>query len=406
MHYSEVTLREPYTDIKGKMKIEKLLNQLIEPIERSNYVGWDVFDGLNSKLFKKTFIYKSRFFRLLWIQLFKKSPVNFRGLFFVKKGYNAKGLALFMQGFINLYKATNNIRYFNKGYNLAGILKKIRSKRSEYYCWGYNFDWESIAYYVPENKPNMIVSSFVAQAFLDLYEVDNNEEWLNIAIDVSKFIQTELLLYEKNDELCFGYIPNETPRVHNANLMGAKLFARLYSYTKDEKYKLLSKKSVNYTVNRQNNNGSWVYGQEKHWQWIDNFHTGFILMAIKEYEIYSKDYTYEKNIADGLKFHINNHYDEYFIPKYYNKKKNPLDIHNFAQGIITFLTFGDLEKAKKLARIAINTMWDNKKNYFYYQKTKLYTNKNNYIRWSQAWMFAALSKLLLYQIRNEDENLV
>lgn len=383
-----------------------IIDQLIHSIEKNDFKDWDVFDGLNSRLFKNTFLYKYRFLRLVWIQFFKKSPINLRKLCFVPKGYNAKGLSLFLQGYINLYKTTSDREYLNKSYIIVEILKNIRSNRSEYYCWGYNFDWESIAYFVPENKPNMIVSSFVAQSFLDLYEVDNNEEWLNIAIDVSKFILKELLLYETNDELCFGYIPNETPRVHNANLMGAKLFARLFSVTEDEKYKSIAKKSVSYTANRQNSNGSWFYGQEKHWQWVDNFHTGYNLTAIKEYGIYAKDSTYDININKGLKFHVNNHYDESFIPKYYDIKKFPIDIHNYAQGILTFISMSDLVRANKLANIAIETMWDKKKNYFYYQKTKFYTNKNNYIRWSQAWMFAALSKLLLYQKRNENEDLV
>lgn len=386
--------------------MEKIVSQLIDPIEKKTFKDWDVFDGLNSKLFKNTFLYHNRFLRLLWIQFFKKSPINFRKLFFVSKGYNAKGLSLFMQGYMNLYKITNDKEYLNKSYILAEILKNIRSDTRQYYCWGYNFDWESIAYFVPENKPNMIVSSFVAQSFLDLYEVDHNDEWLNIAVDVSKFIHNELLLHETSDELCFGYIPGETPRVHNANLMGAKLFARLFRITKEETYKSIAKKSVHYTASRQNSNGSWVYGQEKHWKWIDNFHTGYNLTAIKEYARCTKDNSYNINIKKGLLFHLKNHYDDAFIPKYYDNRKYPVDIHNYAQGILTFIAMGDLDKANRLATIAVNTMWDKKKKYFYYQKTKFYTNRINYIRWSQAWMFSALTKLLLSQKRNIYEDLV
>ena len=52
--------------------------------------------------------------------------------------------------------------------------------------------------------------------------------------------------------------------------------------------------------------------------------------------------------------------------------------------------------AKKIAQWAIENMQD-KEGYFYYQKTKWYTNRISYIRWSQAWMFYGLALLLAAQ---------
>ncbi|MFK7779187.1 MAG: hypothetical protein QM501_13860 [Gimesia sp.] len=53
--------------------------------------------------------------------------------------------------------------------------------------------------------------------------------------------------------------------------------------------------------------------------------------------------------------------------------------------------------AEKIAQWAIDNMQDKKRGYFYYQKTRFYTNKIPYIRWSQAWMFYALALLLKEQ---------
>ena len=60
--------------------------------------------------------------------------------------------------------------------------------------------------------------------------------------------------------------------------------------------------------------------------------------------------------------------------------------------------FDDISRpmADKIARWALENMQD-KKGYFYYQKTKWYTNRIPYIRWSQAWMFYALAHLLAAQ---------
>ena len=42
-----------------------------------------------------------------------------------------------------------------------------------------------------------------------------------------------------------------------------------------------------------------------------------------------------------------------------------------------------------------------KKGYFYYQKRKLFTIKIPYMRWSQAWMFYALSEYLCHLYSKE-----
>ena len=159
----------------------RIVEQLISKVENDDYKGWDVFDGLNSKLLQKTPFYKSRFCRLAWIQLFKRMPLNFRSIAMIPKGYNAKGLALLIQGYLNLYKINKEKINLDKAYKLAEIIISQKAKGRDYFCVGYNFHWEAKAFSVPKYKPNMIVSSFAAQAFLDLYEIDKDKKWLKYA---------------------------------------------------------------------------------------------------------------------------------------------------------------------------------------------------------------------------------
>jgi hypothetical protein len=46
-------------------------------------------------------------------------------------------------------------------------------------------------------------------------------------------------------------------------------------------------------------------------------------------------------------------------------------------------------------------MWDAKKRCFYFQKTRWYTNRIDYMRWSQAWMFLALTRYEIDRRRRE-----
>ena len=72
--------------------------------EAEKFKGWDPYDGLNSKLFQATPLKNSALARLVLIQTFKRSPINLRPLFGVPKQYNAKGIALFLTGYCNLFK--------------------------------------------------------------------------------------------------------------------------------------------------------------------------------------------------------------------------------------------------------------------------------------------------------------
>ena len=79
-------------------------------------------------------------------------------------------------------------------------------------------------------------------------------------------------------------------------------------------------------------------------------------------------------------------------------KKYPIDIHNQAQGIITFSKLSEFDDkygnfAETILKWTINNMQD-KKGYYYYRKYKHFTNKISYMRWGQAWMLLAFAEYL------------
>ena len=53
-----------------------------------------------------------------------------------------------------------------------------------------------------------------------------------------------------------------------------------------------------------------------------------------------------------------------------------------------------LKFSETIAQWTIKNMQD-KKGFFYYRKLKTHTNKISFMRWSQAWMFLALTELIV-----------
>lgn len=379
--------------------ILKSFNDLKIFCEAENFKGWDPFDGLNSKLFQSLRLNKVKLFRLAWIQLFKHNPINFRSPMLVKKGYNPKGLSLFLTGYCNLYKANPNKEYFNKIVFIADRLVELKTPGFSGACWGYNFDWQSRAFFLPKGTPTVVVTSFVSNALIDAYEAIKSSKYLDIAISSTGFILNDLNRSKTKDGFIFSYSPFDQTQVYNASLLGSKLLARIYHYTKDQKLFEAAKKSVTACVNAQGEDGSWIYGDLEIQNWIDSFHTGYNLECISEYQKYSKDYSFQENINTGLDFYINKLFLKDGTPKYYHDKVYPIDIHCPAQLIVTLYHLNKLEKYNQLIEQVLKwTIFNmqNKKGYFYYQKRKYWSIKIPYMRWSQAFMFYALSFYLLW----------
>ena len=100
----------------------------------------------------------------------------------------------------------------------------------------------------------------------------------------------------------------------------------------------------------------------------------------------------------GYEYYKKTFFEDDGLPRYYNNKIHPIDLHCSAQGIINFLNFKEYDNeavniTKKIANWAIENMWNDKKGYFYFQKTKLFKNKIQYMRWPNVWMYLALARL-------------
>jgi len=393
------------------LRAEASLRRLEEYCRFEEYKGWDPYDGLNSKVFKALPVLKNiDVARLAWIQLFKRNPVNLRKVLLVPKGYNPKGVALMLSGYCNL------LRYHRKtgktefgGENdlqdrtkyLADLLISLRSPTKDNHAsWGYNFDWQARRLFLfPEGTPTVVVTSFCASSLFDAYEITKNEEYLSVALSSADFILNHLHRTPKEKGFLFSYSPLEgNNTVYNASLMGTKLLSQCYHYAGDRIQLEAARESAVACTAAQNSDGSWYYGELPVQQWIDSFHTGYNLEALVTYQDLTGDTSFSESIDKGFDFYLNNFFLPDGTPKYYHNRIFPVDIHSPAQLIVTLCRSGRFEEYRPLAEKVLDwtiTKMQDRSGYFYYQKHRFYTNKISYIRWSNAFMFNALSLYLL-----------
>ena len=295
--------------------------------------GYDPYDGLNSPLAR---ILPGKKARQAWTQLHRRSPVNLRPLVGIAPTLNAKGLALFAMG--------------NGDPKLLKLLESLRNPDGG---WGYPFDWQSRAFFAPRGTSNLICTAFAAKA---------------LKCDVTGFVEKHLLR-----DGWITYIAGSDTQVHNVNMIGAALIGR--------------RDCMEFSVKRQRPDGSWWYGESENQHWIDNFHTGYNLVALKELG------GFDAAARNGFAYWDRTFWRPDFAPRYYHDRDYPFDAHCSAQGVLTYLAFGEIEKANAVARWAIENLWD-ERGFFWYQRTRWFTNRVCYMRWAQAWMYCALAKLI------------
>lgn len=394
---------------KTELKLVSGFLKLKEYCEAENFKGWDPYDGLNSKIFQSLpFLNKSALARLIVIQGFKRSPINLRKIALVPKEHNAKGIGLFLSGYCNLWHIVDRnpdyTRYlgekeeiFSRINELSQLLLSMRSP-GDYHgaCWGYNFDWQARRLFLfPKYTPTVVATNFCATALLEAYEITGNKEYLQTALSAAEFVMKDLHRSPYANGFLFSYSPlagNDT--VFNASLLGSRLLAFCYHYTGKAEYIEAARASIRACCAGQKSNGAWIYGMLPVQSWVDSFHTGYNLDALADYRRLTGDHQFDEFINKGVEYYINNFFLTDGTPKYYDNKTYPIDIHCPGQLLVTLARLHKTQEHSELCRKVISWTLDymqDKKGYFYYQLKPGISSRIPYMRWSNAFMFNALS---------------
>jgi hypothetical protein len=375
-----------------KETLEATLGQLLSYCRDNDWAGYDPYDALNSEIFKSLTFLNSRLPRLALTQALKRSPINVRSLLLIPKTQNPKAMALFLKASL-IFAPTKLIGESDLCESMVDRLVSLRSADNGYWCWGYSFPWQTRTILVERGAPNLVCTTFVGSALMDVYEKRGDSRCFNMAASAAEYI-VDKLFWERDAGVGFDYPqPGLRSEVHNANLLAAELLCRVYKRTGSKKFLDAALKATRYSVKAQRSNGSWWYGENPSQRWIDNFHTGYNLGALKVIgQILGTD-EFDEPLSRGFHFYATNFFLEDGTPKYFHDRIYPIDIHCVAQSIITLLEFGDRQMAGKVMQWAMSNMWD-ERGFFYYRILRLCKVRISYMRWSQAWMLLAMAKLV------------
>lgn len=375
--------------------LKVLIEQLLGYCRRQGWAGHDPYDALNSRLFAKFPLLDRRWPRLLLTQLLKRLPVDTRGWLDIPPTQNPKGLALCVMALLRLHRS-GAVPDLSEAIALGERMIEMRSHGGTADCWGYSFPWQTRTVLVERGAPSLVCTVFVAEALLDLYSATGDTRFATHAKGAACYIRSQLYWTDGASvhALAYPLATSRTP-VHNANLLGAAFLCRVASELGVSDLAEVALRVARYSVARQREDGSWLYGEARSQAWIDNFHTGFNLSALASIERSFPTGEFSRAIERGFAYFVPTFIRADGAARYFHDRTFPIDAHSVAQSIITLTEFRHLHpnaarRADDVLQWAVKHMWD-PAGFFYYRCYPVGRNKIPYFRWSEAWMLLALA---------------
>lgn len=357
------------------------------------WVGADPYEGLNSPIAR---IAPGVRARQLAVQAYKRSPWQPPWPLGPRQRPNSKTLALALSGYATPYAA----RFPRTAELLRALPRRLeRLNLLEGKAgWGYHFDLQTRHLYYFGSAPNAIATVFVVEALLDAHRQTGSQHCLDLALASRPFM---LSLF--SDKLAadvgkryFMYVASGSRLVHNANVLVCGALSRLDELDPNEEARDRVAEALDATIAAQTTDGTWPYGDNSNLGWADNFHTAYVLEGLSRATRMVG--SGEDALERGLEAWRRRFFDARSAALYYPNQPYPLETHCYASAIDLLSTlerpFSDANAfAHAIARAAIRDLWLPSESRFAFRRTRLGLNRRAFVRWSNAPMFRALTRL-------------
>jgi rhamnogalacturonyl hydrolase YesR len=389
----------PSQHLVSRNGIERRLNEslarAIRWVQDHRYMGYEPADGNSSVLFPLTggLVFPMRVLQ----QVVLRTPVNIRPLLGVRPHESAIGRGYMAWGYLVMCRRVTSPLIRNEAQACLEWLMVNRAQGYDEFCWGDPYDYATRNGRRPYGEPLLIWSALIGQAFLEAFERLGDEQYLHVAESIGRWV-LKLPAEQTDSGLCLSYIAYRQSSIHNSNAMGAAFLARLGSVMGNAEILAIARRAMLYTCARQRTDGSWFYAEDPKYHWIDNFHTGYNLSALKTYRAASNDPSFDEQLSKGAQYFQANFFEHSGRPKYFHDRTYPVDIQCAAQSIETLAFLADedpeyLKQALKTAEWTIANLQAGD-GHFRYRDLGWAKVSTPMLHWGQATMVKALAMVL------------
>jgi len=379
-------------------KADQSFHRLMDYLIRNDFKGHE-YDDLLASPFVNALTFNSLWLKIIAVQISKRFFLNLRPLLGVPKLHSTKAFGFIIKGILYHHLATGEKKYLAHAQRALSWLLENISKGYPGLSWGNDFDFASRAGFYKKGLPTIVWSSHIQEAFDLAWKVFKDETFKDAVIRIAEFTHQGLEFVKDSGGSYIAYSPGITIPIHNSNLLGVVALLRGWKYSGNKEHFIKAKEALNWSISKQNKDGSWYYGPIPMLHWIDNYHTGYNLDCLmKVREITGDELINEQVTQSTYSFWKNNLFTGKGQPKFYHNGLYPADIQACAQAIESFskYLFHDDDAYLPMVRTTQWTLNNMQKpnGSFRYRIYKFRTYQLEAIHWGQATMLSALGHFI------------
>ncbi len=369
-------------------RLRDAAQRLVELGEQAGWRGPDPYDGLFVRWPAPLVATRRR--RQTIIQLHARSPLDIRRFYRRHHSLVPKAPALLGQAAARLFAAHED--------NHLGALARdaLETLLADKTCgedgWGYPWDTQTRWSYYAGGSPNVVATAFSANALAEAALTLGEPAWRTRAERAAAWVSRKLWLSEEG---YFAYHGHSDRLVHNASLLGAALVHELAPDAPGaaDAVRIATAR----TLEAQRSDGTWPYGEAAGLEWVDGFHTGYVLDSLCRLE--GVDPRIPDAIERGAHVYVTDFFDAEGRARLWRGKRYPEDAHSAGTGltVLTRLAARGLvarETVERVARYTLEHML-HRDGHAIFRRGRLGATHVRYLRWCDAPVALGLASAAL-----------
>jgi len=319
--------------------------------------------------------------------------------------------AHYAMGFAFLAQVSEQQQYYRRAIHFLEVLQETRCPGYDNYCWGYPFNWETIRGTIRSGTPLITTVPYVYEAFKQVYQIDGDPKWRQIMQSIAQHALRDYKDFETSpyaSSCSYTPFPEHSLNVINANAYRAFLLMTAAVDFSVEKYRKVAERNLNFVLESQNPDGSWHYATDGKRDFVDHFHTCFVMKALAKIEALTGHPGCTKAIERGVGYYTRNLFDERGVPRPFSRAPRLTvyrrELYDYAECInLAILLRGRFPRLDDLLSKVLNqilTLWQKPDGSFRSRQLHLGWDNTPMHRWAQSQMFRSLCFLLYRNTQN------
>lgn len=320
--------------------------------------------------------------------------------------------AHYAMGFAALHRETGDTAHLKRAVDFLNVLVQTRSPRYREYCWGYPFDWVTRNGTIGKDTPLITTTPYVYEAFEAVHVIDGNPEWMRIMRSIAEHAMNDIGEFPLSSDMASsGYFPGDTTiGVVNASAYRAFLLTRASIRFGESAYGERAERLINFVLHAQQPNGSWPYALDGTRDFVDHFHTCFVMKALVKIERITSHGGCRAAIEKGVRFYLSELFDRQGFPKPFAKAPRLTvyrnELYDYAEcinlGTLLKGRFQDLDRKADHVVGDLLGRWQKKDGSFRSRKLIFGWDAVPMHRWGQSQIFRSLCLSLRTGADSED----